>query len=49
MSAIPNYDEGLSDSTKKYCGPNLINMLKDLCNNEYESWTHASKRSGQLN
>lgn len=49
--AIPDYEDyGINSSTKKYCGPNLIQMLKELCNDEYESLpVHASKRSGQLN
>lgn len=35
-------------STKRFCGRMLTESLALICNNEYETIIHASKRSGKI-
>lgn len=45
---MPDYGDVISGSTKRFCGRMLSDALALICNNEYGSLIHPSKRSGEL-
>lgn len=47
-STMADFSEGFGrGSTKRFCGRMLTESLALICNNEYETIIHPSKRSGR--
>lgn len=45
---MPDYGDVINGSTKRFCGRMLSDALALICNNEYGSLIHPSKRSGKF-